>query len=33
MQDKLSRSIMANSNKPENELHSDGIRIVSPEEF
>jgi uncharacterized RmlC-like cupin family protein len=33
MQGKLSSSIMANSNRPENELHSDGIRIVSSEEF
>jgi uncharacterized RmlC-like cupin family protein len=33
MQDKMSSSIMTNSNRPENELHSDGIRIVSPEEF
>jgi uncharacterized RmlC-like cupin family protein len=33
MHDQLSSSIVANSNKPENELRSDGIRIVSPEEF
>jgi uncharacterized RmlC-like cupin family protein len=33
MQPNSSSSVMSNSNSPENELYSEGIRIVTPEEF